>query len=135
MHILLLERDPLYRDMTHEMLQRNGKTVCAAETERMALGVLQAGGVGMVLTDGQPGSYPCLRAQAWAVGVPMVRLQDWGDPADGAGAVDGPEVRLVLHKPFTERQLCAAVRRVISLFCVYHPSAGSRRAHPLNPLD
>ena len=126
--ILLMDHDPLIRELFRQMLERAGYTVVQAHTEREGLHYCQTHPVDLVLTDllcPHPRGFAGLRALRTLVpSVTIMVLSGWGAWGDGEvrALATQLDVHLSVCKPVGRQELLATIQTVL------HAPADSRDA-------
>ena len=113
--ILVVDDEPLIRDVVVDLLGDEGYSVVTADDGRTALEVFQREAPALVLMDvmmprldGQA-AFRAMREHAQRDGLPVILMSAMAEPAD----LD-PEVTAFLRKPFDLDQLLALVARLLT---------------------
>ena len=113
--ILVVEDEPLIRDVLEAVLADEGYTVVTAGDGQAALEVLTQGVPDLVLMDVMmprmdgPAAFRAMREHAHGDGLPVILMSAMAEPAD----ID-PEITTFLRKPLDLEQMLALVSRLLT---------------------
>ena len=117
LRVLVVEDDPLVREVTAAYLHADGHSVALAAAGEEALRQLDAGGFDLVVTDrampGMSGDQLAAAVKARLPTLPVILLSGFGDLMRAAGETPAG-VDAVLGKPITGSRLRQAVSAVVS---------------------
>ncbi len=116
LRVLVVDDEPLLRDVAEACLTDDGHTVETVATGVAALARLQAGRFDVVITDkAMPemnGEQLAVAINQGAPGLPVILMSGFGDMMKAAGEMP-PHIRVILSKPFTRSTLRAALAKVV----------------------
>ena len=113
--ILVVDDEPLIRDVVVDLLRDEGYAVVTADDGHAALEMVQQEAPSLVLMDVMMprmdgrAAFQAMRAHAHGEGLPMILMSAMAEPAD----VD-PEITAFLRKPPDLDQLLALVARLLT---------------------
>jgi CheY-like chemotaxis protein len=117
LHVLLIEDDPLVREVVSEYLRRDEHEVSSAVTAREGLEKFAAGAFDLVVTDlaleGMNGERLAMEIKERAAGMPIILLSGFGDALANAQHLPAG-IDAVLRKPLAPGDLWRAVAQVMS---------------------
>ena len=113
--ILVVDDEPLIRDVVVDLLRDAGFAVVTADDGRAALEMVQHEAPSLVLMDVMMprmdgcAAFQAMREHAHGDGLPVILMSAMAEPAD----LD-PEITAFLRKPFDLDQLLALVARLLA---------------------
>jgi len=117
LRVLVVDNEPLLREIVEALLTDNGHIVATAESGEAALQRLQSLQFDLVITDkampNMNGEQLAAAIHARDPGLPVILMTGFGDLMKVAGEMP-PHIRAILSKPITEESLRAALAKVFS---------------------
>ena len=117
LRVLVVDNEPLVREIVDALLTDAGHAVAPAESGAAALLRLKAGSFDLVITDqampNMNGEQLAAAIHARDPGLPVILMTGFGDLMKVAGEMP-PHIRAILSKPITEESLRAALAKVFS---------------------
>ena len=117
LRVLVVDNEPMLREIVDALLTDNGHIVATAESGEAALQRLQSLQFDLVITDK---AMPRMNGEQMAVAIhavvpnlPVILMTGFGDLMKVAGEMP-PHIRAILSKPITEESLRAALAKVFS---------------------
>ena len=118
LHVLVVDDEPLLRDIAEAWLTADGHTVALAASGAAALTQLKSGRFDLVITDkampSMNGEQLASAIQANTPGLPVILMSGFGDLMKVAGELP-PHISVILSKPITQTSMREALAKVFLL--------------------